>query len=63
MMRINREKFGLIAGALALVLVSAVPMLGADGDPDVKQDVRIASAVVKLTEREQVSLLYVKGMT
>ena len=63
MMRINREKFGLIAGALALVLVSAVPVLGADGDPDAKQDVRNASAVVKLKEREQVSLLYVKGMT
>ena len=63
MMRINREKFGLIAGALALVLVSAVPVLGADGDPDAKQDVRNASAVTKLKEREQVSLLYVKGMT
>ncbi len=63
MMRINREKFGLIAGALALVLVSAVPVLGADGDPDAKQDVRNASVVAKLKEREQVSLLYVKGMT
>ncbi len=62
-MRINREKFGLIAGALALVLVSAVPVLGADGDPDAKQDVRNASVVAKLKEREQVSLLYVKGMT
>ena len=62
-MRINRGKFGLIAGALALVLVSAVPVLGADGDPDAKQDVRNASVVAKLKEREQVSLLYVKGMT
>ena len=62
-MRINREKFGLIAGALALVLASAVPVLGADGDPDAKQDVRNASVVAKLKEREQVSLLYVKGMT
>ena len=62
-MKINREKFGWIAGALALVFMSAVPMLGADGDPDAKQEVRKAAAIAKLKEHKQVSLLYVKGMT
>tara|TARA_Y100000815_G_scaffold55089_1_gene44658 strand:+ start:118 stop:306 length:189 start_codon:yes stop_codon:yes gene_type:complete len=62
-MKINREKFGWIAGALALFFMSAGPVLGADGDPDAKQEVRNAAAIAKLKERKQVSLLYVKGMT
>jgi hypothetical protein len=43
--------------------MSAVALLGADGDPDAKQEVRKAAAIAKLKERKQVSLLYVKGMT
>ncbi len=62
-MKINRKKFGWIARALALVLVGVVPMQSADGDPDVKQEVRNVEALAKLNERKQVTLLYVKGMT
>lgn len=62
-MKINKKIFGWIAGSLALFFVSAVPMLGADGDPDAKQEVRKEAAIAKLKERKQVSLLYVKGMT
>ncbi|MDP7011627.1 MAG: hypothetical protein QF685_09625 [Verrucomicrobiota bacterium] len=62
-MRINRKKIGWIVGALALILVGVVPVCGADGDPDAKQDVRDAAVVEKLKDHKQVSLLYVKGMT
>jgi hypothetical protein len=62
-MKINRKIFGWLTGALALVLVGAVPVCGADGDPDAKQEVRDAAVVAKLKDHKQVSLLYVKGMT
>ena len=62
-MKINKTITGWVFGALALLLATGVPALAADGDPDAKEDVRNASAVAKLKEREQVSLLYVKGMT
>ncbi len=62
-MKINKTITGWVFGALALLLATGVSVLAADGDPDAKQDVRNASAVTKLKEREHVSLLYVKGMT
>jgi|TARA_B100001079_G_scaffold172323_1_gene147821 hypothetical protein len=62
-MKINRKKFGWIAGALALVWLGVFPVQGADGDPDAKQEVRNVEALAKLKERKQVTLLYVKGMT
>ena len=62
-MKINREKFGWIAGALALFFMSAGPVLGADGDPDAKQEVRDVAAISKLKKLENISLFYVKGMT
>ena len=62
-MKINKKFFGWIAGSLALILVGVVPVRGADGDPDAKQEVRNVEALAKLKERKQVTLLYVKGMT
>jgi len=62
-MKINKKFFGWIVGSLALFSVSVIPALGADGDPDAKQDVRNAAAIAKLKDHKQVSLLYVKGMT
>ena len=40
----------------------ALPMMAADGDPDVKREVRAKMATQKLKERPNVALLYVKGM-
>ena len=62
-MKIKKTITGWDFGALSLLLTTGIPILAADGDPDAKQDVRNASAVAKLKERKQVSLLYVKGMT
>jgi len=47
----------MVVAALGMASVSA-----ADGDPDVKQEVRNVAAVKLLKERKDVSLLYVKGL-
>jgi len=49
---------------VALVVTSsvAVSAKSADGDPDVKQDVRNVAAVKLLKARKDVSLLYVRGL-
>ena len=50
-------------GLYALTLLQVISLSAADGDPDAKQEVRNVEALVKLKDRKQVSLLYVKGMT
>ena len=47
----------MVVAALGMASVSA-----ADGDPDVKQEVRNVAAAKLLKERKDVSLLYVKGL-
>ena len=49
--------------ALVALCLFALPMMAADGDPDVSREVRAKEAVKKLKERSGVALLYVKGMT
>lgn len=41
----------------------ALSAQAADGDPDVNPVVRAKEAVKKLNARQQVALIYVKGMT
>jgi len=62
-MKIRRKLVDWGMGAFALVLLTGSSAMAADGDPDVKQKVRDASAIAKLKELKDVSLLYVKGMT
>ena len=50
-------------GLFTAVIMSTGVAWSADGDPDVNQKVRDASAIAKLKEMKDVSLLYVKGMT
>jgi hypothetical protein len=44
-------------------MITGGTLWAADGDPDVKQEVRNVAATAKLKERKQVTLIYVKGMT
>ena len=62
-MKAGKKYFGWVVGVCALVIISASVGRAADGDPDAKQEVRDASAIAKLKELKDVSLLYVKGMT
>ncbi len=41
----------------------ASPVIAQDGAPDVKQEVRDVAAVKVLKAEQEISLLYVKGMT
>ena len=59
----GKKYFGWVVGVCASVIISTGVGWAADGDPDVKQTVRDASAIAKLKELKDVSLLYVKGMT
>ena len=61
-MKIRRGFKNWVMGAFALVLLTGSPLLAADGDPDVKREVRAKMATQKLKERPNVALLYVKGM-
>ena len=49
--------------ALVAVLAFGMPMLADDGVPEVSREVRAKEATKKLNDREQVALIYVKGMT
>jgi len=49
--------------ALAAAMAFALSAQAADGDPDVNPVVRAKEAVKKLNARQQVALIYVKGMT
>ena len=55
-----KEIFGI--GLMAAGLMAS-PVIAQDGAPDVKQKVRDVAAVKVLNSEEDVSLLYVKGMT
>lgn len=48
--------------ALVVTSLVAVSAKSADGDPDVKQEVRNVAAVKLLKARKDVSLLYVRGL-
>ena len=61
--KVTKKYMGWVVGVCASVIISAGVARAADGDPDVKQTVRDASAIAKLKELKDVSLLYVKGMT
>jgi|TARA_B110000014_G_C19625624_1_gene330463 hypothetical protein len=62
-MKANKKYFGWVLGLFTAVIMSTGVAWSADGDPDVNQKVRDASAIAKLKEMKDVSLLYVKGMT
>ena len=62
-MKANKKYFGWVLGLFTVVIMSTGVAWSADGDPDVNQKVRDASAIAKLKEMKDVSLLYVKGMT
>ena len=62
-MKANKKYFGWVLGLFTAVIMSTGVTWSADGDPDVNQKVRDASAIAKLKEMKDVSLLYVKGMT
>ena len=62
-MKANKKYFGWGLGLFTAVIMSTGVAWSADGDPDVNQKVRDASAIAKLKEMKDVSLLYVKGMT
>ena len=49
--------------AFVVTLLTGSPVIAADGDPDVSRDVRAKEATLKLKARQNVALLYVKGMT
>lgn len=56
----NRVNSWLVA--LVVTSLVAVSAKSADGDPDVKQEVRNVAAVKLLKARKDVSLLYVRGL-
>ena len=62
-MKANKKYFGRVLRLFTVVIMSTGVARSADGDPDVNQKVRDASAIAKLKEMKDVSLLYVKGMT
>ena len=62
-MKIKRKIFGWAVRVFAVAMITGGTLWAADGDPDVKPEVRNASAIEKLKKRKDVSLLYVKGMT
>ena len=62
-MMIKRKIFGWAVYLFAVAMLTGGSLRAADGDPDVKPEVRNASAIEKLKKRKDVSLLYVKGMT
>ena len=62
-MKANKKYFGWVLRLFTAVIMSTGVAWSADGDPDVNQKVRDASAISKLKEMKDVSLLYVKGMT
>ncbi len=55
-----KKNFGI---GLMVAGLMASPVIAQDGAPDVKQEVRDVAAVKVLNSEEDVSLLYVKGMT
>ena len=62
-MKFRRKLIGWAMGAFAAALLTGSSAMAADGDPDVSRDVRAKEATLKLKARQNVALLYVKGMT
>ena len=62
-MKIRRELRNWVMGTFVVALLTGSPLIAADGDPDVNREVRDKEATLKLKARQNVALLYVKGMT
>jgi len=62
-MKIRRGLRSWVTAAFAVTLLTGSPAMAADGDPDVSREVRAKEATLKLKARQNVALLYVKGMT
>ena len=62
-MKTSKKYFGWSFGLFTAMILSTGVVWAADGDPDANQKVRDASAIAKLKELKDVSLIYVKGMT
>ena len=62
-MKIRKGLRNWVMGAFVVTLLTSSPVIAADGDPDVSRDVRAKEATLKLKARQNVALLYVKGMT
>jgi hypothetical protein len=61
-MNLLRKSMIWVFSSMFLLSFGAASSHGADGDPDVKQEVRNLAAEKKLKESKDISLLYVKGL-
>jgi hypothetical protein len=61
-MNLKRNSMMLVFSSIFLLSFGFVLSYGADGDPDVNQEVRNLAAIKKIKETKDISLLYVKGL-